>query len=170
MQVRRIAVAVALTAGIIVPAATLATSATAKPATRPAAVQKAKPKATPPRPTKAPAKPVKASFSANGTVTAVGTGTLTLAVKGGTKDVKGASVTVAVPSTAKIVAEDAPATLADVQVGYRVSVTGTKVGTVYTATRVQVHLPEPTPSPTTPTEEPTTPVDEPTTPVEEPTA
>ncbi len=183
MHLRRSALAVLLTASVVVPAVSTAAVAWAKPATKPAAVQKAKPKPvkTPAKPVKPvkPAKPVKANFTASGSVTAVNpaAGTVTVAAKGGTKDVKGSVVTVTVPSTARIVLDDAPATLGALAVGFRITVTGTKLGTAYTAAKVQASAPEPEDEPTQeptdePTEEPTVqPTTEPTVePTVEPTA
>jgi hypothetical protein len=167
MRMRRTALVIAMAAGIIVPTvSTAATVAWASPATKPAVSQKAKPapKTSKPAKTTKPAKPVKASFAANGSVTAVDVDahTVTVVVKGGTKDVKGRTVGILLPSSARIVLDDAPATAADIEAGFRITVTGTRVGNVYTASKVQASSPEPTVSLT-----PTDPADGPT---EQPTA
>jgi hypothetical protein len=163
MHLRRSALAVLLATAVVVPAVSTAAVAWAKPASKPAAAQKAKPKPTkapakptktPAKPTKTPAKPVQVTFAANGTVTAVDAvaGTVVVAVKGGTKDVKGSSLTVVVPAAARIVLDDAPATLAQVQPGFRITVTGVRSGTGHTAAKIQASSPEvivePTPEPT----------------------
>jgi hypothetical protein len=163
MRMRRTALVIAMAAGIMVPTVSnAATVAWAKPAVS----QKAKPAPKTSKPAKAtkPAKPVKASFAANGSVTAVDVDahTVTVVVKGGTKDVKGRIVGILLPSSARIVLDDAPATAADIEAGFRITVTGTRVGNVYTASKVQASSPEPTVSPT-----PTDPSDGPT---EQPTA
>lgn len=73
-------------------------------------------------------KPAPARFTAAGVVTAVDTtnNTVTLADKGGSKDLHGKSVTVSVSPTTKVTRNDAPATLADVQVGDHVAANGTR--------------------------------------------
>jgi hypothetical protein len=127
---------------------------------------KATPK--PAKTTKAP-KPVR--FTASGTVTAVDAeaGTVTLLAKGGTKDVRKRTVTVAVPAKASLRVNGKKATLAGVSAGQRIEVVGRRSGDVYTAEVVRVSgktvKPAPSPSVTpTPTVEPTTePTDDPTT-------
>ena len=148
MRLRRTAVAALLAAGIVVPAVTTAAVAFAQPATT-ATAQKA-PKAPKPVKTK---KPVRTPFAASGTVTAVdaAAGTVTVQAKGGTKDVRKRTVTVTVASNAKIKVNDKVGTLAAVKPGAKITVTGTRSGDVYTATRVQVSqrkAPVVTPSPT----------------------
>lgn len=177
MRLRRTAFAALLAAGILVPAAGTATVAFAQPGSRPAAVQKAKPK---PVKTK---KAVRTPFAAIGKVTAVdaAAGTVTLLATGGTRDVRRKTVTVAVPAAVRVVINSKRVTLAAVAVGARITVTGRFSAGTYTAAKVQVtqrKKPVVTPSPTppadpTPTDEPT---DEPTedpgvdpTPTEEPT-
>jgi hypothetical protein len=83
------------------------------------------------------------TFTAAGHVTAVGTDTLTvtLDVKGGNQKLKGQSLTVSVPSTARVTREGVAATLADVQAGDHVAIQGTKSGTTYTAVKVHVDTP-----------------------------
>ncbi len=150
MRLRHAVIAIVLSTGALVPAAVSGTAAWAGPAPGPAAVQKAKP-AKPIRPVKPakPAKPVKVTFTAAGAVTGVdaAAGTVTLVARGGTKDVRGHTVTVLVPGTARIVLDDAPATLADLTAGFRITVTGTRAGTVHTASKVQAHSPEPADEP-----------------------
>jgi uncharacterized protein (DUF736 family) len=159
MRMRRTVLAVVLSAGVLVPTVSTAAAAWAKPASKPTVTHKGTPKpAKAPAKSAKPAKPAKVNFAASGSVTAVNldAGTVTVAAKGGTKDVKGTSVTVVVPSTARIVLDDASATLADLAAGYRITVTGTHVGTAYTATKVQASSPEPVEEPTDePTDEPT---------------
>ncbi|HEU5007465.1 MAG TPA: hypothetical protein VFT67_10850 [Jatrophihabitantaceae bacterium] len=80
-----------------------------------------------------------ARFTATGTVTAVDTTgqTVTLADRGGSRDLHGTSVTITAAATATIELDDATATLADVQVGDHVAAHGTRAdGPVFTATRV----------------------------------
>ncbi len=166
MRMRRTALALAVAAAVTVPTVATASVAAAKPAAKPAASH-GKPAAKPAKPTKPakPAKPVKVTFSASGVVTAVDLDarTVTVAAKGGTKDVKGRTVGVVVPSTARIVLDDAPATVADLEAGFRITVTGTRLGTVYTASKVQASSPEPevTPTPTPTPSEPSEPVEPP---------
>lgn len=154
MRLRRTAVAALLAAGIVVPAVSTAAVAFAQPATT-ATAQKA-PKA--PKAPKVTKKPVRTPFAASGKVTAVdaAAGTVTVQAKGGTKDVHKRTVTVTVASNAKIKINDKVGTLAAVQPGAKITVTGTRSTGVYTATRVQVSqrtAPVVTPSPT-PTTEP----------------
>lgn len=174
MHIRRHALALALAAGIMAPTAATAAVAWAGPAAGPAAsLGAAKTPRTPqpPKATKAPkpakpAKVVKVEFTASGVVTAVdaGAGTVTVAVKGGTKDVRGRTVVIVLAPGARIVVDDAPATAGDVEVGFRITVRGTRTGAVHTASKVQASAPEPTPTPTpelTPEPTPSAPVEEP---------
>lgn len=144
MRLRRTAVAALLAAGIVVPAVSTAAVAFAHPATT-ATAQKAKA----PKPVKT-RKPVQ--FAASGKVTAVdaAAGTVTVQAKGGTKDVRKRTVTVTVAGNARIKINDKVGTLAAVKPGAKITVTGTRSGDVYTATRVQVSqrtAPVVTPSP-----------------------
>lgn len=158
MRIRRVAVAVALAAAVVVPTVSTAASAAARPAVSAAHGKPGK-----------PAKPTKAKFTASGIVTAVSvdTSTVVIAARGGTKDVRGQTITVTVPSTARIVVNGARRSLADVAAGYRITVTGTRSGTVYTAARLaskgaRAH-PKPTSTPTaSPTVSPTPSDDDPT--------
>lgn len=71
-------------------------------------------------------KPAAKKFTATGTVTAVDGDTVTLDDKGGSRDLHGTSVTAVVTDTTKVTRDDAPATLADVQVGDHVMVNGSR--------------------------------------------
>ena len=157
MRLRRTAIAAVLTAGLVVPALSTAAMAYAQPSSagKPSAVTKASPK-----PTKA-TKPVKAvRFEASGTVGAIDaiTGDVTLqtkvTVKSGKKTTKKTIITkVTVAANARIVVNGAKATLANVGVGHRIVVTGTRSGFVYTATKVVttgkkvIAIPSPTVAP-----------------------
>lgn len=135
MLMRRTALALALATAVTVPAVSITTAAYAKdggPGTH-------------------TSKPAKVAFTATGTITAVDTtaGTLTVAVKGGTKDVRGKTVTVAVGATTRIRVGGARKTLADLAAGYRVTVVGARQDTAYTAGLVEASAPakhKPTPS------------------------
>ena len=106
-----------------------------------AAFAAAKPKKAPvSKPVKA-AKPVKPSpgrFTAVGTVAAVDTAarTVTVTATGGTPGVKGTTVTVAVPATAKVTVDDVKASLELVDAGDAVTVNGLRAGATLTATHV----------------------------------
>src|SRR5687768_10740558 len=108
MRLRRSVVAFVLTTGVLVPVVATVTTASASAAASSGTAYAAK-KAKPVKSAK-PAKPAKVAFTATGVVTAVdaGAATLTVAVKGGTKNVKGNTVTVVVPSTARITLSDVP--------------------------------------------------------------
>jgi hypothetical protein len=165
MRMRRTAVAALLAAGIVVPTMATAAAAVAQPAAHPAAAQRAKDKvAVKPGKTR---KPVRTPFAASGRVTAVdaAAGTVTLLAQGGSKDVRKRTVTVAVPSTARVVINGKRGALSAVTVGARITVNGTRSAGVYTASKVQVSqkagpVVTPSPKPTvqpTPTVEPTEP-------------
>ncbi|GAA3452873.1 hypothetical protein [Dactylosporangium matsuzakiense] len=139
---RHFAVAAVLAAAVTGPLVSTATIASAAaPAVTVTAAEHGKPAK--------PAKPVRSQFSAVGTVVAVdsGAGTITVAARAGTKDVKGTTVTIAVPATARITINGARKRLADLAAGYRVTVTGTRTGTAYTAARVQATKARPAPAP-----------------------
>ena len=172
MQIRRILVAAVIVAGVVAPtlssvpgtaAAAPASSGKAKP--KPVKTAKATPKKTvKPTPVKTvkPAKPVE--FSASGVLTAVDVAgsTVTIAVKGGTTDVRGKTVTFTVTSKARVRLDETTSTVAGLQPGYRASISGTRIGTAYTVLKLNADTPEPTPSPT-PSAPPTdAPVVEPT--------
>ena len=99
--------------------------------------------------------PRQVKFTASGTVTAVdaAAGTVTVQVKGGTKDVRRTAVTIAVPPAARIVVNGAGKALADVAVGYSITVTGTNSGGALTAARIEARgkkpAAKPAPAPTT---------------------
>jgi hypothetical protein len=174
VPLRRTALALTLAVAVIVPTASAAASASSSSssssssaAAKPSAAKPGKPAAkTTKKPksgkTSKPAKKVK--FAANGTVTAVdvAAGTVTVAVKSGTKDVKGRTVRFNVPSTAKIVVNNGQKTLSRLGAGQQITLTGMRAGSTYTAARVvavsKAKLPMPsvkpsppvTPSPSTP--------------------
>ncbi|MGX6600765.1 hypothetical protein ACWKSP_01310 [Micromonosporaceae bacterium Da 78-11] len=128
---------------------------TRKPTTRPTSTPTARPTSTPTGTSK-PAKPVrKVVFTASGSITAVDVtaGTITVVAKGGTKDVRRRTVAVAVPATVPIIVGGARMTLADLAVGFRITVVGTRAGTAYTAVRIVAEGTKPRPS-TTPSVEP----------------
>lgn len=85
----------------------------------------------------------KSHFTANGKVTAVGTDSFTMHVKGGSKDLHGTDVTVTVTDTTKMRRNGAKATVADLQVGDRVNAVGSRAadGTL-TARHVNAHGPD----------------------------
>lgn len=150
MRLRRTAVAAVLAAGIVVPALSTTAVAFAQPgsAAKPAAQAKVTPKAT------KTAKSVKAvRFEAAGTISAVdaAAGTMTLQTKVTVKSRKKTVITqITVAATARIVVNGAKATLANVGVGQRVVVTGTRSGSSHTATKVVAtgRKVTPVPSPT----------------------
>lgn len=86
-----------------------------------------------------------ARFVATGVVTAVDApaGTLSVLVDGGTKSLRGAEVTVTVPSDVAVNRDDVAATLGDVLVGDHVAVRGARSGETLTANRVNATSPEP---------------------------
>jgi hypothetical protein len=94
-----------------------------------------------------PAKKFHAKFVLTGRVKAAGENSVTVTVKGGNlkKDVRGTDVVVAVDETTKITIGDDVKTLADVLVGDRVSVKGSRAriegSTTYTAKRVHAKHP-----------------------------
>ena len=73
-------------------------------------------------------KPAPVRFTATGTVTSVDStaGTVTLADKGGSRDLHGKTVTVTVSATTKVTLDDAPATLDKIQPGDHVAANGTR--------------------------------------------
>jgi hypothetical protein len=135
VHMRRTALALALATAVTVPSVSITTAAFARD--RPAGTHPV-------------SKPAKVAFTAAGTITAVDTaaGTVTVAAKGGTKDVRGKTVTVAVGSTTRIRVGGARKTLADLAVGYRVAVVGVRQDTTYTAGLIEAsaaakHTPTP---------------------------
>jgi hypothetical protein len=146
VRMRRTLVAVALAAAATVPAVSIISAPAVAGSAKPAKPVATKPVAT--KPTKAP-KPTKVAFAANGSVTAVNAGSalITVAVKSGTKDVKGRTVTISVPPGARVVVNGAGKTLSAVAAGYRITVTGTHVGSLYTAAKIQAQGVRPQPAP-----------------------
>nr|GID85728.1 hypothetical protein Ade03nite_46520 [Actinoplanes derwentensis] len=125
------------------------------------------------KPTRSPSKKVKVKFSATGTVTTVdaAASTIALVVKGGTKDVKGKTVTVSVPTSVRILLNGRKVQLSALMAGQKITVTGTRIDTAYTAAKIQAtgkdkNKPAPTPSatatPTTPASPTATPSASPT--------
>src|SRR3954454_3950658 len=142
MHMRRTVVAVALATAATVPAVSVtAAQAVAKPAVAHAAATKSAKHA----------KPVRLAFAADGSVTAVNAtnASVTVAVKSGTKDVKAQTITVSVPSATRIVVNDSRKTLSDLAVGYRMTVTGTHTGSLYTAVKIEAHGVPAQPAPST---------------------
>jgi hypothetical protein len=175
VRIRRIAVAALLATAVVVPSASGVAVAKGKPSAVSPSTGKSDKHGKNDKSGKA-AKPVK--FVASGTVTAVdaGAGTVTVKVKGGTKDVRRTTVTVTVPSTARIVVNGAGKTLADIAVGYGITVTGTHAGDVLTAVRIEARgrkgAVKPSPAPSagpTPTTSPEPPDDVTPTPADSPT-
>ena len=82
-------------------------------------------------------------FTANGKVTAVDDAGFTMHVKGGSKDLHGTDVTVALSDNAKVRRNGAKAVLADLQVGDRVNAVGARAddGSL-TARHVNAHGPD----------------------------
>nr|WP_296072190.1 hypothetical protein [uncultured Actinoplanes sp.] len=154
MQLRRTALAAAVTVALVVPAVWSVSSAEANPSSPAASASHGKPTAKPVK---------KVKFSASGTVKAVDAAarTVTIAVKGGTKDVRGRTVTVKVPSDVKVVVNGGRRGLAEVAPGFTVTVTGVRAGDVYSAEKVDARgkvksTPKPsTPKPSTPAPQPT---------------
>jgi hypothetical protein len=84
----------------------------------------------------------KTHFTANGKVTAVDDAGFTMHVKGGSKDLHGTDVTVAVTDTTKMRRNGDKATVADLQVGDRVNVHGARGDdSTFTARHVNAHGP-----------------------------
>jgi hypothetical protein len=86
-------------------------------------------------------KPAAKRFTATGTVTAVTGDQLTLADKGGSRDLHGTDVTVTVPDTAHI-RRGGPAVLADLQPGDHVMVNGMRTEEGLVARHVHAHAPD----------------------------
>jgi hypothetical protein len=158
---KRRAAVLALALSVTIPAATAATAA-AKAQSHGAAVSAAAHAKNKGKAHKPPLKPVRKAVVYAGTLTAVDSGasTLTLAVTGGNdKSVRGTSLTITVPTSARVLCDDHAATLADLTVGDSVNVKAARTGTVTIVVRVSAQSTEPdtdpTPEPTsTPTPEP----------------
>jgi hypothetical protein len=141
VRIRRASAALALAAAVIVPTATTATAAYAKHGSSdaPAAHQ-----------------PAKVAFTATGTITAVDTaaGTVTVAAKGGTRDVRGKTVTIAVTATTRIRLNSKNKSLAALAAGDKISAVGFDRSAVYTATKIEATIVpvkhSPTPAVSTP--------------------
>jgi hypothetical protein len=142
MRPRQLVVCAVAIAAMVAPAA----AAQAKPAVAKqasgataAAARSAKP-VKPAQPTK----PVKVPFTVTGAVTGVDAvaGTITIAATGGTKDLRGRTLTVTVATGAKIVVDDARAALATVQAGHQITAVGVRAGAVLTATKISTTAPE----------------------------
>lgn len=137
---RRTAVAVALAMAVTASTVSTGVAAFAQPSSSAVHASSGKPVK--------PARPKKFAVSGSITAVAAADGTITVAAKGD----KGGDVTVAVPADARITVNGARKSLADIATGYRVTVTGVRTGSVYTAVRVQArgarHTPteHPTPS------------------------
>jgi len=85
----------------------------------------------------------KMHFTANGKVTAVDAESFTMHVKGGSKSLHGADVTVALSDNAKVRRNGAKAVLADLQVGDRVNAVGARgEDDSLTARHVNAHGPD----------------------------
>ena len=155
MRLPRTAVAAALAAAVTIPASA-ATAAYARPAPQhPSVMSPGK-----------HAKPVRHVFTAVGSITAVDSGgaTVTVVATAGTKDTKGHVVTIAVPAGARIRVSGKDAGLAALQPGFRITAIGIRIGTAYTASKIEATTarpktrPKPAPrsSTTPPTPEPST--------------
>jgi hypothetical protein len=164
MRIRRTATAMIMIAAVTVPAAVTGGIAYAQ-GSSPVATAAAKKPAPVKEPVKKPTPPkkVKIAFQASGTISAVdaGAGTITVAVRSGTKDVRGKSVTMSVPAGATIVLNGKKVTVSALSAGIKVSLTGTRVDAAYTVARIQASgkavAPKPTPSSSAPTTDPSAP-------------
>jgi hypothetical protein len=141
VRIRRTTAALALVAAIIVPAASTATAAYAKNDS--SGSQHA-------------GKPAKVAFTATGTITAVDTaaGTVTVAAKGGTKDVRGKTVTITVAAGTRIRVNGKRTSLSALAAGCRVAVLGVRQSTAYAALQIEAskvkRSPAPAPSASSP--------------------
>lgn len=137
MRPRSIVALAFVVAAIVGPAAGAAQAA---PATSPKSAAVAGAKIT--KPAK-PAKPAKVPFTTNGSVSAVDLDarTVTVVTTGGMRDLRGRSVTVAVPVGAKIVVNEVRASLDAVEAGFRITVVGVRAGDALTATKISATAP-----------------------------
>jgi hypothetical protein len=174
MRIPRMAVVAALAVAVTVPASSVTAAAYARPASQPSAVKSHGKHA----------KPVRQVFTAVGSVAGVdsGGGTVTVVATAGTKGTKGHTVTIAVPAGARIRVSGKDTGLTAIQQGFRITVVGVRIGTAYTASKIEAtaprskHGPKPAPSSSTtaPAAEPSTEPDEsvqpgmPTEPAEDP--
>ncbi|WIM93929.1 hypothetical protein ACTOB_005923 [Actinoplanes oblitus] len=164
MRMRRLAAVVAMAAAVTLPVASTGVAAyAAKPSAAPSSHKKA-----PVKP--APVKKVKVAFTASGKVTKADATSVTVAVKGGTRDVKGRTVTIGVPSTARVLLNGKKVAVSALAAGYQITVSGTYVDAVYTATKVEASgkVVKPTPAPSASTSPAPTPAPSASTPGAEP--
>jgi hypothetical protein len=131
VRIRRTTAALALAAAVIVPAATTATTAYASSHSQQSH------------------KPAKVAFTATGTITAVDTaaGSVTVAAKGGTKDVRGKTVTITVGANARVFLNGKRKALSELAAGNRITVLGVRQSTGYNALQIVATAPKAKPSP-----------------------
>ncbi|GAB1693704.1 hypothetical protein [Krasilnikovia sp. M28-CT-15] len=147
MRMRRsVVAAVAVAVGILGPATGAAAATAHQAGVKQLATVQASPKPSKPK------KPKKAVFEGRGSISAidVDAATVTVVVKGGTKNVRHRTVTVSVSPTARIKRNGAKASLASLAVGDRIEMKGTRAGEVYTVSRIQAQAkrtPKPAPTP-----------------------
>ena len=155
MRPRHLAICAIMVVAAAIPAAAAQAAPATKAGVTKSAVKAAKPapKAVvkpvkPGKPVK-PVKVVKVPFTVNGAVTAVdpSAGTVTIAVTGGMKDLRGTTVTVTLAVGAKIVVDEARAGLPAVQVGSRVTAVGVRAGSVLSGTKLSAVSPDPVEAP-----------------------
>jgi hypothetical protein len=128
VRIRRTTAALALVAAVIVPAATTATAAYAKSGSSGSSASH---------------RPAKVAFAATGTITAVdaAAGTVTVAAKGGSKDVRGKTVTITVVAGTRIRLNGKSKSLGELAAGDRIAVAGVHQSTGYVATRIEATVP-----------------------------
>jgi hypothetical protein len=80
-------------------------------------------------------------FAASGVVDSIASDSLTVIVHGGTRNVRGTTVTFAVAETTKINHDDVPAELLELQAGDHVAVNGTKTTSGFAAKHVNAESP-----------------------------
>ncbi|MFC7530650.1 hypothetical protein [Actinoplanes sp. GCM10030250] len=171
MRIRRTAAAVALAAAGTVTSVTtgvVAFAHSSAPSAGAVSTLKKKPSVAPSK-----EKKVKVAFSASGTVTAADAakGTITMTVKGGAKDVRGRTVTISVPSSARIVLNGRKVQVGALAAGHKITVTGTRIDSVYTAAKIQASGKAVKPAPTKPAPSPSaTPTASPSAPSASPSA
>ncbi|RZU49520.1 hypothetical protein EV385_1273 [Krasilnikovia cinnamomea] len=146
MRMRRTLVAAVAVAVAIVGSATGAAAAEVQPQTKRTSVSVHALHKDP-----KPAKPKK--FEGRGKISAIDVeaGTLTVVVKGGTKNIRHRTVTVSVSPTARIKRNGKKVSLASLAVGDRIKLRGAKKDDTYTVSRIQAQgprKPKPAPSPT----------------------
>jgi hypothetical protein len=153
MRHPRLLLAVLIAGAVSTPLA--ATAALAAPAAKPPVTHGHKAKNSHGKPAKAP-KPVK--VTAAGTLAAVDAAgsTVTVTVKGGTKNLHGTTTVFRVAVSTRITRDDTVTALGDLRTGDAVSVQATKTDTGYTASRINAESPLPAsdPSETDPAPEP----------------